>query len=250
MLRFGVLINLVPFREALLANETTTRDIQVPFNGNHIGAFVAEPADDGNYPAVVVIHEWWGLNDHIRDVASRLAGEGLVAIAPDLFDGRVTQDPEVAGPMMMGLDQKESLGKLTAALAAVRSGSRGNAGVMGFCMGGSYALLLPIHNSDIGASVPFYGPVPGDDVLEGLHAPVMYVYAGKDQWITRDEVDRLASHLEHHGKPGEVVRYMDADHAFFNDTRPEVYRPGDAGDAWNRAIGFLKSNLGSTGPYS
>ena len=226
-----------------MANEPRTRDIQVPFRGEHIGAFLAEPDDDGKHPAVVVIHEWWGLNDHIRDVTTRLAAEGLVAIAPDLFDGRVTQDPEVAGPMMMGLDQKEALGKLVAAVAQVRSGSEEKVGVMGFCMGGSYALLLPIHDPKIGAAVPFYGQVPGDDVLEGLHTPVMYVYAGKDEWITRDEVDRLASHLEHHGKPGEVVRYMDADHAFFNDTRPEVYRTGDAGDAWSRAVGFLKSNL-------
>ena len=227
-----------------MANEPRTRDIQVPFNSEHIGVFLAEPDDDGKHPAVVVIHEWWGLNDHIRDVTTRLAGEGLVAIAPDLFDGRVTQDPEVAGPMMMGLDQKKALGKLAAAVEQVRSGSEGKVGVMGFCMGGSYALLLPIHDPKVGAAVPFYGQVPGDDVLEGLHTPVMYVYAGKDEWITRDEVDRLASHLEHHGKPGEVVRYMDADHAFFNDTRPEVYRTGDAGDAWSRAVGFLKSNLG------
>ncbi len=221
------------------------RDVRVPFGDVEIGAMRAAPADGAEFPVVVVVHEWWGLNDHIRDVTGRLAGEGFVAIAPDLYEGRVTTDAAVAGSMMTGLDQAETLAKLSAAVAFAGKGVQASgrkAGVIGFCMGGSYSLLLPIHDDRIGAAAPFYGQVPGDDVLAGLTAPVFYVYAGKDQWITKDEVDRLDHHLE--GKTGEVARFMDADHAFFNDTRPEVYRPGDATDAWDRAVAFLKKNLG------
>ena len=228
-----------------MAGAVVTRQANVPFDGGEIQAFVATPEQEDGFPAVVVIHEWWGLNDHIRDVANRLASEGFVTIAPDLFDGRVTTDAEVAGSMMMALNQQDALAKLdAAAVAFIRKEGSEKVGTIGFCMGGSYSLMLPIHNSSVAAAVAFYGQVPGDDVLEGLNSPVLYVYAGKDQWITKDEVDRLDAHLSEKGKPGEVVRYPDCDHAFFNDTRPEVYDESNAGDAWNRAVAFLKANLG------
>lgn len=224
---------------------TDVRDVRVPYGGGEIGAILATPVEVGRFPAVVVIHEWWGLNDHIRDVTGRLASEGIVAVAPDLYDGRITADPEAAGSMMMGLDAAEALAKLSATVEFAGKDERSSGeetGVIGFCMGGSYSLLLAIHDERIHAAAPFYGQVPGDDVLSGLSRPVFYVYAGKDQWITKDEVDRLDRHLE--GKTGEVARFMDADHAFFNNTRPEVYRPEDAKNAWDRVVGFLKENLG------
>ncbi len=227
-----------------MAGAVVTREANIPFDGSEIEAFIATPEPEDGFPAVVVVHEWWGLNDHIRDVANRLASEGFVTIAPDLFDGRVTTDAEVAGSMMIGLNQQEALARLGAAVRFIRLEGIEKIGVIGFCMGGSYSLMLPIHDSSVAAAVPFYGQVPGNDILDGLNSPVLYIYAGKDQWITKDEVDRLGAHLSEKGKPGEVVRYPDCDHAFFNDTRPEVYDESNAGDAWNRAVAFLKTNLG------
>jgi len=221
-----------------------TSEASVPFAGGEIQAFIAAPKQEDGFPAVLVIHEWWGLNDHIRDVATRLASEGFVAIAPDLFDGRVTTDAAVAGSMMMALSQQEALAKLDATVMFIRQKGSEKVGAIGFCMGGSYALMLSVHDSNIAVSVPFYGQVPGDDILERLNSPVLYIYAGKDQWITKNEVDRLSAHLREKGKPGEVVRYEDCDHAFFNDTRPEVYDEPNASHAWSMAVAFLQVNLG------
>ena len=207
--------------------------------------FMANPPQGGPFPGVVVIQEWWGLNDHIKDVTRRLASEGFVAVAPDLYDGKVTKDPGAAGSMMQSLDPKAALRKLDDAVESLKqnpSVKKGKVGVIGFCMGGTFALLLATHNKDIGAAVPFYGKVADDQVLRNLNAPVLYVYAGKDQWITKQEVDRLEQFLKKSGRTGEVVRYPNAARAFFNDTRPEVYRANDSKDAWNRAIAFLKSN--------
>lgn len=209
--------------------------------------FLANPQQGGPFPGVVVIQEWWGLNDHIRDVTQRLSAEGFVALAPDLYDGKVTKDPGVAGSMMQSLDQEAALQKMNDAVESLRSNpnvKKGMVGVIGFCMGGSFSLLLACNNKNVGAAVPFYGKVPDDNVLQNLSAPVMYVYAGKDQWITRQEVDRLEQLLKKSGKPGEVIRYLNADHAFFNNTRPEVYNADDAKDAWSRGVGFLKKHLG------
>ncbi len=208
--------------------------------------FMTNPPQGGPFPGVVVVQEWWGLNDHIKDVTRRLASEGFVAVAPDLYDGKVTKDPGVAGSMMQSLDQKAALQKLDDAVESLKNNpsvKKGKVGVIGFCMGGTFALLLATHNKDIGAAAPFYGKVPDDSALQNLNAPALYIYAGKDQWITKQEVDRLERFLQKSGKSGEVVRYPNADHAFFNDTRPEVYRAGDAKDAWSRAVSFLKANL-------
>lgn len=216
--------------------------VRVPFRGGEIAVCEARPESASRAPAVLVVHEWWGLNDHIRDITRRLAREGFRALAPDLYDGRTTHDAGEAGRLMAGLDPQEALGKLQAGLDWAGAGS-GEAGVVGFCMGGGLALALAARDERIGAAVPFYGQVPGDDVLEGLRGGVLFFAAGRDPWITLDETERLAAYIRQSGLPGEVVRYEDADHAFFNDTRPEVYRQDLAAEAWTRATDFLREHL-------
>jgi len=193
-----------------------------------------------------VIQEWWGLTDHITEVADRFAGEGFVVLAPDLYDGKVAKDAGEAGRLMQNLDQGKSLAMLDAAVSYLRQRPEVRAeaiGVTGFCMGGSFALLLACRNKEIRASAPFYGDVPPDDVLKDLSAPVLFIGAELDQWITTDKMERLREAMRRYGKQGDVVIYKGADHAFFNNTRPEVYNREAAEDAWRRVVGFLHDNL-------
>jgi carboxymethylenebutenolidase len=197
-------------------------------------------------PGLILVHEWWGLTDHMRGIADRFAGAGFAVLAPDLYEGKVTQDAEEAGRLMQALDQSRALATLDASVAylkqheGVRSGA---VGVTGFCMGGSFALLLACHNSEIRASAPFYGDVPPDDALAQLKAPILFIGAELDQWITTEKVERLREALRRFGKEGEIVIYRGANHAFFNDTRPEVYNRYAAEDAWRRVVAFLLEKL-------
>ncbi|HXH11418.1 MAG TPA: dienelactone hydrolase family protein [Alphaproteobacteria bacterium] len=224
-------------------------------DGVSIAAFLARPSGTGRYPAVLVLQEWWGLNTHIKDIATRFAREGYVALAPDLYSrqgNKVTTDPTEAGTLMGGLQDDLVLTDLRAAVAYLKNQPQVNAaklGVIGFCMGGTYALLAAENIPDIRASVPFYGQIvyeqPGGpiDQVERLGCPLMYIYGDADGWITPDHVDRLEAALKQHHKNGQVVRYRGAPHAFFNDTRPDTYRPDDARDAWDRTLKFFAQHL-------
>jgi carboxymethylenebutenolidase len=221
----------------------TTATVTFKAGGRDASGFLASPAEGGPYPGVIVIQEWWGLNDHIKDIAQRAAREGFVALAVDLYDGQVAKEPRQAQALMTGLDKQDAVRKLSAGVDALNAHPKvaaGRVGVMGFCMGGFYSLLLASGNKEIRAAAPFYGHVPPDAVLEGLRAPTLYVYAGKDHIISTEEIDRLEDVLRKTGNPGTVLRYPEADHAFVNDTRKEVYKADDAKDAWTRAIAFLK----------
>jgi carboxymethylenebutenolidase len=229
--------------------ETT---VQYPSGSVTMKAFVAAPQTKEKRPAVIVIQEWWGLTDHIKDIARRYAAEGYVAIAPDLYSRlghALTTDAGEAGKLMNTLKQEDGLTDLNATVAYLTSvpevdGAR--IGVTGFCMGGSYALMLPCVNPAIKAAVPFYGQVPNPDAaLQKLSAPVLYLYGEDDGWITKADVQRLAAALKKYNKPGEIKTYPGAPHAFFRDNDPSVYRPEAAKDAWGRTKVFFKQHLGA-----
>lgn len=229
--------------------ETT---VQYPSGNVTMNAFIAAPNTKEKRPTVIVIQEWWGLTDHIKDIARRYAAEGYVAIAPDLYSRlghALTTDAGEAGKLMNTLKQEDGLNDLKATLAYLKSvpevdGAR--IGVTGFCMGGSYALMLPCVSPEIKAAVPFYGQVPNPDTpLQKLACPVLYLYGEDDGWITKADVQRLAAALKKYNKPGEIKTYPGAPHAFFRDTDPSVYRPEAAKDAWGRTKAFFKQHLGS-----
>jgi len=226
--------------------------VQYPSGNVTIRAYVAAPQTKERRPAIIVIQEWWGLTDHIKDVARRYAAEGYVAIAPDLYSrlgNAITTDSGEAGKLMNTLQQEDGLKDLNATVAYLKSVPEIDAsrlGVTGFCMGGSYALMLPCVNKDIKAAVPFYGQVPNPDApLEQLAAPVLYIYGEDDGWITKADVQRLATGLKKYRKSGEIKTYSGAPHAFFRDTDKAVYRPEAAKDAWMRATAFFKQQLRS-----
>ncbi len=215
-------------------------------------AYVGAPQTKERRPAIIVIQEWWGLTDHIKDVARRYAAEGYVAIAPDLYSRlghALTTDPGEAGKLMGTLEQEDGLKDLNATVAYLKSAPEVDAtkiGVTGFCMGGGYALMLACVNKDIKAAVPFYGQVPNPDTpLQQLSAPVLYFYGEDDGWIRKIDVQRLAAGFKKYDKSGEIKTYPGAPHAFFRDTDTTVYRPEAAKDAWVRATAFFNQHMKS-----
>ncbi len=215
-------------------------------NGQRVGAYLAKPQGTGPFPAVIVIQEWWGLDEHIKDVAERYAREGYVALAPDLYHGKVTKDPNEAGKLMGALTREDAVKDLVGAVEHLKGMKEVRAdriGVTGFCMGGSYALLFPCRSKDVRAAAPYYGEIPDEATLKNLACPILYIYGDTDFWITKDEVKRLDATLKKLGKPGEVKIYPGAPHAFFNDTRKDVYRQTEAQDAWRRTLDLFAKHL-------
>jgi carboxymethylenebutenolidase len=206
-------------------------------------AYVATPDNAESAKAVIVIQEWWGLNDHIKDIANRYADEGFTAIAPDLYRGKLATNPKEAGEMMQNLQIEDGLDTIQNALDAAREkyGVQ-HFGITGFCMGGTYALRAACGLEGISAAAPFYGDIPEEELLKNLKVPTVFISATKDGWINTEKVALLEDITERYELPVTSVKY-EADHAFFNNTRPEVYDAAAANDAWALVIGFFNDNL-------
>lgn len=228
--------------------EIVTETVHFPTNGETMPGFLARPAGDGPFPGVIVVQEWWGLDDHIKDVARRFAREGFVALAPDLYRGKVTSEPNEAEKLMMALNMDQASRELVKAADYLASQpyTRGRGiGAIGFCMGGGLALTLACDSPHIRAAAPFYGinPEPIDRV-QNLRGPVLVIYAENDEWVNPPVTSaRLREALERHGKKYEIQIYPGTQHAFFNDTRPEVYNAQAATDAWQRVLRLFRENL-------
>lgn len=217
--------------------------ISYPSNGSEAQGYLARPAG-GDGPGVVVVQEWWGLDGHIKDVVDRFAAEGFVALAPDLYDGTVVDEPDEAGKLFMALDIEETEKKLRGAVTRLSEETGGAVGTVGFCMGGALSLFAACKNpSMVGACVDFYGIHPAVQYdWDALAAPVLGIWADRDEMVIGN-VPGYEEALSSRGKAHEFVHYPEADHAFFNDTRPEVYRDGDAADAWNRTLAWFREHL-------
>jgi carboxymethylenebutenolidase len=233
----------------MTSKDIVTRDASYAGSACTIKAFVAEPAGAATSPAAIVVQEWWGLNDHIRDIARRFAREGYFAIAPDLYSRQghqVATDPNEAARLMGGLRKEDGIADLQTTVEWLRAQKETHStriGITGFCMGGSYATLLPCESKEIAAAAPFYGEIPADEKLAHLGCPISYAYGENDGWIQRADVDRLAAALKKFDKQGEVKIYKGCSHGFFNDTRADVYRPAEAKDAWERTLKLFAANL-------
>jgi len=221
--------------------------VEFQSNGAKAGGYLALP-ESGRGPGVVVIQEWWGLVPHIRDVAERFAREGFVALAPDLYHGDVARSPDEAGKMMMALDIERAERDLRGAVRYLldhEATEGASVGTVGFCMGGVLSLYAASKNEQVGACVIFYGIHPKvEPDFRTLRAPVLGLYAERDQFVPPAAVRALEERLREHGRTVETHIYPGVDHAFFNDTRPEVYDPEAAADAWRRTLAFFRKHLG------
>jgi carboxymethylenebutenolidase len=219
-------------------------------NGGTASGYLSGP-EQGAGLGLVVIQEWWGLNDHIRDVCDRFGAEGFTALAPDLYRGATTTEPDEAGKLMMALNMAQAAKDMGGAVDYLLGSDRvrgDGIGVTGFCMGGGLALMLAVQRPDaIQACVPFYGLIPWDGAQPDwstLQAPVLGHYAAEDGFFSPDKVAELQETLDGLGKEAELLVYEGVDHAFFNDTRPEVYDDHAASTAWTRTLEFLRAKLG------
>jgi carboxymethylenebutenolidase len=216
-------------------------------NGGTTSGYLAIPSQ-GKGPGVVVIQEWWGLVPHIMDVCDRLAAEAYVALAPDLYHGSSASSPDAAGKLMMAMsiDQTEKDLRGATEFLLSHEATRGTAvGTVGFCMGGALSLYAATKNPQVGACVVFYGGHPNvKHDLASLRAPLLGIYAERDTFVTPDMVRQLEQELKKLGKSAEIHIYPEANHAFFNDQRPEVYNPLAALDAWQRVLKFFAKHLG------
>ena len=220
--------------------------VEFKSNGGTARGYLSVPAS-GKGAGVIVLQEWWGLVPHIKDVADRFAAEGFVALAPDLYHGEAAKSPDEAGKLMMALDIAQTERDLRGAieyLLAHESVEGDTVGTVGFCMGGVLSLYAASVNRQVGACVVFYGIHPKvNPPLQNLQAPVLGLYAERDKSVPPSAARELETKLKSLGKQAEVHVYEGTDHAFFNDTRPEVYDPTAAADAWRRTLEFFREHL-------
>lgn len=227
-----------------------------------VQAYLVRPQRTAAMPGVVVIHEWWGLNDQIKRVTNRLAEEGFVAIAPDLYRGKVGTDAGLAHELMRGLNENYAVDVVAGAVAHLRSiearDRRGPAptsprmaiGTLGFCMGGRISLATALSGADVQAAVMFYGSVEtSKDALAPLQVPLLGIFGNEDRGIPLDQIRAFQAALKDAGKDATVLVYAGVGHAFFNDDRPSYDREA-ANDAWERTKAFFRTHLppgGATG---
>ena len=222
--------------------------IEFPSNGGTCPGYLATPAS-GSGPGIIVIQEWWGLVPHIKDVADRFAKEGFVALAPDLYRGKAASEPDEAGKFMMALSMAQAAKDLSGAVDEVATrGSGSNVGVVGFCMGGGLTLVLACQRPDkVKAACPFYGVIPWPEAQPDwtqARAPRSRATTREnDAFASPEQVAELEEKLKNLGKDVVMYVYPGADHAFFNDSRPEVYDASASQLAFSRTVAHLRGHL-------
>jgi carboxymethylenebutenolidase len=205
------------------------------------------PAGKGPFPALVVVHEWWGLNDWVKDQASKLADQGYVSLAVDLYRGKVATTPDEAHEIMRGVPEDRAKRDLHAAVEFLKSQPtvrKDRIGSIGWCMGGGYALDVALQEPDLAATVINYGQLATDpEALKKINASILGLFGGQDRGITPDDVHKFEQQLKQQGKKVDIKIYDDAGHAFENPNNKDGYRAADAADAWQRTVDFLAMTL-------
>ena len=212
-----------------------------------VNGLLFTPQGKGPFPALVVIHEWWGLNDWVKEEASKLADQGYVALAIDLYRGKVATTPDEAHEIMRGVPQDRANRDLLAASTFLRSQKNvdpARVGSIGWCMGGGYSLDLAIADPKLKAAVINYGHLASDDTtLSKINAAILGIFGGQDKGIPVLDINVFASHLKAQGKTVEIHVFPDAGHAFENPNNKAGYRADDAAEAWKLTVAFLEKYL-------
>lgn len=205
------------------------------------------PPGKGPFPALIVIHEWWGLNDWVKEQASKLSDQGYVTLAIDLYRGKVATTPDMAHEIMRGVPEDRAKRDLHAAfefLASQPNVKKNRIGAIGWCMGGGYSLDVALQEPTLAADVINYGHLATDaEALKKINAPILGLFGAQDRGIPPADVRKFAEALDQMGKKIEIKIYDDAGHAFENPNNKDGYREADAADAWKRILDFLAITL-------
>jgi len=205
------------------------------------------PSGAGPFPGIIVIHEWWGLNDWVKEQASKLADQGYAALAVDLYRGKVAKTPDEAHEIMRGVPEDRAKRDLHAAyqyLVSQKNVKPNRIGAIGWCMGGGYALDVALQEPTLAADVINYGHLATDqNALKNISAAILGIFGRQDRGIPVEDVKQFQKTLEGMGKRVEIKIYSDAGHAFENPNNKEGYRAEDAADAWKRTLTFLADTL-------
>lgn len=216
-------------------------------DGHPVHGLLYEPSGKGVHPGIVVIHEWWGLDGWIKQQAQHLADEGYVALAVDLYDGKVTTNPAVARQLDMGLNPQQATANVVAAakyLAAQKNVNPKRIGAVGWCMGGGYAALLAVHDAGLRAVAINYGELPTSRAeLARIHAAVLGIFGGVDPVVTPEQVQAFVRNMHALHKQIAVKTYAGAGHAFENPNNTRGYKEADAKDAQARMTAFFAREL-------
>lgn len=220
--------------------------VSFPSNGGTAEGYLASPAASGKAPGVIVIQEWWGLNDNIKGIADRFAAVGYLALAPDLYHGKVTAEPDEAGKMMMSMKMDQAAKDMSGAFDYLKAhgACTGKIGSIGFCLGGGLSLFVSTLRP-MDATVIYYGALPGvQPDLSKLHGPVLGHYAEHDDWASPAAANALKQQISDASDVSvEFHQYAGTQHGFFNDTRPEVHKPDASQQSWDQTLAFYAKNL-------
>ena len=242
-----IAVLILTFTLALSAFAANGKQVTYKSGDENVNGMLYEPDGKGPFPAIVVIHEWWGLNDWVKDEASKFADQGYVTLAIDLYRGKVATTPEEAHEIMRGVPEDRANRDLLTATAYLRSLKNvkpNKIGVVGWCMGGGYALDLAISDPKLAAAAINYGHLATEpDTLKKINAPILGSFGGQDRGITPESVNKFADQMKQLGKNVEVKIYPDAGHAFENPNNKGGYRADDAADAWRRMTQFFATYL-------
>src|SRR5882672_4272450 len=241
------IIALIILAAALSSFAADSKSVSYKSGDETVPGMLFTPSGKGPFPALIVIHEWWGLNDWVKEQASKIADQGYVALAVDLYRGKVADNPDLAHELMRGVPEDRSARDLRAAfdyLAAQPNVKRARIGSIGWCMGGGYSLKVALLEPTLAATVINYGPLVTDPTeLKKINAPILGLFGGQDRGITPDDVKKFSDALDKLGKKADVHIYPDAGHGFENPNNKQGYRAEDTADARKRTMNFLADTL-------
>jgi carboxymethylenebutenolidase len=240
-----LLLTILLLASSLLAADG--KQVSYKSGDETVNGMLYTPSGKGPFPAIVAIHEWWGLNDWVKEQASKLADQGYVVLAVDLYRGKVADSPELAHELMRGLPEDRAKRDLLAATSYLRSQKNVKAdkiGTIGWCMGGGNANTLALSDPKLAAASIHYGHISTDkDAMAKIHAAIQGVFGGQDGGIPAEDVKKWEAALKGLGKDVQVTIYPDAGHAFENPNNKKGYRADDAADSWKKTLDFFAAKL-------
>lgn len=247
MLAAAIVASLLAASIVVRADGPKTETVQFPSGKDTLSGFLATPEKPGRYPGLIVVHEWWGLNDWVKEQTAKLASQGFVALAVDLYRGKVAADASEAHELSRGLPNDRAMLDLAAGIIYLTTRNdvaHDRIGTIGWCMGGGYAAQLAVRVPRLGACVVNYGALPTDpNDIQNIGAPFLGNFGADDRGITPADVQAFQKTMQTLGRHVDVKIYDGAGHAFENPNNKDGYRPEAAEDAWNRTVAFLTKSL-------